>query len=151
MKSMTTDLDEVVVVGYGVQRKRDVTTSISSVKGEDLADMPANSLEQALVGRMPGVQVTQGTGMPGGGTSIKVRGTGTVTAGSNPLYVIDGVPQSDLSGDATGTQINPLGGIDMNDVESIEVLKDASAAAIYGSRGAKIGRASCRERVLIQV
>ena len=136
MKSMTTDLDEVVVVGYGVQRKRDVTTSISSVKGEDLADMPANSLEQALVGRMPGVQVTQGTGMPGGGTSIKVRGTGTVTAGSNPLYVIDGVPQSDLSGDATGTQINPLGGIDMNDVESIEVLKDASAAAIYGSRGA---------------
>lgn len=130
------NLDEVVVVGYGVQRKRDVTTSISSIKGDELADMPANSLEQALVGRMPGVQVTQGTGMPGGGTSIKVRGTGTVTAGSNPLYVIDGVPQSDLSGDATGTQINPLGGIDMNDVESIEVLKDASAAAIYGSRGA---------------
>ena len=68
--------------------------------------------------------------------SIKVRGTGTVTAGSDPLYVIDGIPQSDLASDATGTSINPLGGIDMNDVESIEVLKDASAAAIYGSRGA---------------
>lgn len=130
------NLDEVVVIGYGAQRKRDVTTSISSIKGDDLTDMPANSVEQALVGRMPGVQITQGTGMPGGGTSIKVRGTGTITAGSDPLYVIDGVPQSDLSGDATGTQVNPLGGIDMNDVESIEVLKDASAAAIYGSRGA---------------
>lgn len=136
MEPSVSSLDAVVVVGYGVQRKRDVTTSISSVKGEDLVDVPANSLEQALVGRMPGVQVSQGTGMPGGGTSIKVRGTGTVTAGSDPLYVIDGIPQSDLAGDATGTQINPLGGIDMNDVESIEVLKDASAAAIYGSRGA---------------
>lgn len=130
------NLNEVVIIGYGVQRKRDVTTSISSIKGDELTDMPANSVEQALVGRMPGVQITQGTGMPGGGTSIKVRGTGTITAGSDPLYVIDGVPQSDLSGDATGTQVNPLGGIDMNDVESIEVLKDASAAAIYGSRGA---------------
>ena len=136
LKPTANSLDEVVVVGYGVQRKRDVTTSISSIKGDELTDMPANSIEQALVGRMPGVQITQGTGMPGGGTSIKVRGTGTVTAGSDPLYVIDGIPQSDLAGDATGTQINPLGGIDMNDVESIEVLKDASAAAIYGSRGA---------------
>lgn len=130
------NLDEVVVVGYGTMRKRDVTTSISSVKGEDLADMPANSVEQAIVGKMAGVQVTQGTGMPGGGMQIKVRGTGTVTAGSDPLYVVDGVPLSDSASDATGTQINPLGGIDMNDVESIEVLKDASAAAIYGSRGA---------------
>ena len=129
-------LEEVVVVGYGVQRKRDVTTSISSVKGSDLADMPANSVEQALAGRMPGVQISQGTGIPGGGTTVKVRGTGTVTAGSDPLYVIDGIPQSDASGDATGISINPLGGIDMNDIESIEVLKDASAAAIYGSRGA---------------
>ena len=136
MEPSVSSLDAVVVVGYGVQRKRDVTTSISSVKGEDLVDVPANSIEQALVGRMSGVQVSQGTGMPGGGTSIKVRGTGTVTAGSDPLYVIDGIPQSDLAGDATGTTINPLGGIDMNDVESIEVLKDASAAAIYGSRGA---------------
>lgn len=130
------NLDEVVVIGYGTQRKRDVTTAISSVKGSDLADLPANSIEQAIVGKMAGVQVTQGTGMPGGGTQIKVRGTGTVTAGSDPLYVVDGVPLSDLSGDGTGTQINPLGGIDMNDVESIEVLKDASAASIYGSRGA---------------
>lgn len=136
LKAATTNLDEVVVIGYGVQKKRDVTTAISSVSGKDLADMPANSIEQALVGRMPGVQITQGTGMPGGGTSIKVRGTGTVTAGSEPLYVIDGIPLSESSSAATGTQINPLGGIDMNDVESIEVLKDASAASIYGSRGA---------------
>ncbi len=85
LQPSATNLDEVVVVGYGVQRKRDVTTSISSLKGDDLVDMPANSIEQALVGRMSGVQVTQGTGMPGGGMSIKVRGTGTVTAGSDPL------------------------------------------------------------------
>lgn len=128
-------LDEVVVVGYGVQRKRDVTTSISSVRASDIEDMAVTSIEQALVGRMAGVQITQPNGTPGTGFSVKVRGVGTVTAGGDPLYVIDGVPMSDDTGAATGITVSPLSAIDVSDIESIEVLKDASAAAIYGSRG----------------
>ncbi len=128
-------LDEVVVVGYGVQRKRDVTTSISSLRASEIQDMSVSNLEQALVGRMAGVQITQPSGTPGAGMDIKVRGVGTITAGSSPLYVIDGVPLSDDVGDATGINVSPLASIEMQDIESIEVLKDASAAAIYGSRG----------------
>lgn len=128
-------LDEVVVVGYGTQRKRDVTTSISSIRASDIADIAATSIEQALVGRMAGVQITQPNGTPGAGFEVKVRGVGTVTAGSSPLYVIDGVPLSDDVGDATGITVSPLASIETSDIESIEVLKDASAAAIYGSRG----------------
>lgn len=127
-------IDEVVVVGYGVQRKRDVTTSISSLKASELA-VPVSSIDQAMTGKMAGVQVTQPSGIPGGGMSIKVRGTGSISAGNEPLYVVDGFPMSDGVGDATGMKVNPLSSINMNDVESIEVLKDASAAAIYGSRG----------------
>lgn len=130
------NLEDVVVIGYGTQRKRDVTTSISSVKASDIKDFPVSSVEQALVGKMAGVQITQTEGTPGGGMSIKVRGTGSITAGNDPLYVIDGVPMSDLATEGTDMTVNPLSGIDMNDIESIEVLKDASAAAIYGSRGA---------------
>lgn len=130
------NIDEVVVIGYGTQRKRDVTTSIASVKASDIKDFPVSSVEQALVGKMAGVQITQTEGTPGGGMSIKVRGTGSITAGNDPLYVIDGVPMSDLAKEGTDMIVNPLSGIDMNDIESIEVLKDASAAAIYGSRGA---------------
>lgn len=128
-------LDEVVVVGYGVQRKRDVTTSISSVRASDIQDMAVSSIEQALVGRMAGVQITQPNGTPGAGFDIKVRGVGTITAGSSPLYVIDGVPLSDDTGKATGISVSPLASIEMSDIESIEILKDASASAIYGSRG----------------
>lgn len=128
-------LDEVVVVGYGVQRKRDVTTSISSVRASDIQDMAVSSIEQALVGRMAGVQITQPNGTPGAGFDIKVRGVGTITAGSSPLYVIDGVPLSDDTGKATGISVSPLVSIEMSDIESIEILKDASASAIYGSRG----------------
>lgn len=128
-------LDEVVVVGYGVQRKRDVTTSISSIRASEIEDMAVSSIEQALVGRMAGVQITQPNGTPGAGFDIKVRGVGTVTAGSSPLYVIDGVPMSDDTGDATGITVSPLASIETSDIESIEILKDASAAAIYGSRG----------------
>lgn len=128
-------LDEVVVVGYGSQRKRDVTTSIASVKASEIADVPATSIEQALVGRLAGVQITQSNGTPGAGFDIKVRGVGTITAGSSPLYVIDGVPLSDDAGDATGISVSPLATIETSEIESIEILKDASAAAIYGSRG----------------
>lgn len=128
-------LDEVVVVGYGVQRKRDVTTSISSMKASELS-VPVSSVDQALVGKMTGVQVTQPNGIPGGGLSIKVRGSGSITAGTEPLYVVDGFPMSNEAGSGTGQNVSPLSSINMNDIESIEVLKDASAAAIYGSRGA---------------
>lgn len=128
-------IDEVVVVGYGVQRKRDVTTSISSMKASELS-VPVSSVDQALVGKMSGVQVTQPSGIPGGGLSIKVRGSGSITAGTEPLYVVDGFPMSSDAGNGAGQSVSPLSTINMNDIESIEVLKDASAAAIYGSRGA---------------
>lgn len=128
-------LEEVVVVGYGVQRKRDVTTAITSMKASELA-VPVSSVDQAIVGKMTGVQVTQPNGIPGGGLSIKVRGSGSITAGTEPLYVVDGFPMSYEAGNGTGQNVSPLSSINMNDIESIEVLKDASAAAIYGSRGA---------------
>ena len=117
-------LDEVVVVGYGVQRKRDVSTAVSSVKAEALANNPASDFRQALVGKMPGVQVTTPSGNPEGSVSIRVRGISTVNAGSDPLYIVDGVPME-----------RGFANMNTNDIESIEVLKDASAAAIYGSRG----------------
>ncbi len=136
LESSSLNLDEVVVIGYGVQKKRDLTTAISSIKASELVDQATTGIEEALVGRLPGVQITQTEGTPGGGMNIKVRGTGSITAGTEPLYVIDGVPMSDLANKGTDVIVNPLSGINMNDIESIEVLKDASAAAIYGSRGA---------------
>lgn len=131
----TSQLDELVVIGYGSMRKRDVTTSISSIRASEIEDMSVSSIEQALVGRMAGVQITQPNGTPGAGFDIKVRGVGTITAGNNPLYVIDGVPLSDDTGNATGISVSPLASINAQDIESIEILKDASAASIYGSRG----------------
>lgn len=117
-------LDEVVVVGYGVQRKRDVSTAVSSVKAEALANNPSTDFRQTLAGKMPGVQVTVPSGDPEGSVSIRVRGVSTVNAGSDPLYVVDGVPME-----------RGFANLNTNDIESVEVLKDASAAAIYGSRG----------------
>ncbi|MDR2087066.1 MAG: TonB-dependent receptor [Dysgonamonadaceae bacterium] len=128
-------LDEVVVVGYGVQLKRDVTTAIASIKASELA-VPVTSIDQAITGRLAGVQVLQPNGIPGGTMAIKVRGNGSINAGNEPLYVIDGFPVSDGAGNATGMKVNPLSSININDIESVEVLKDASSAAIYGSRGA---------------
>jgi TonB-linked SusC/RagA family outer membrane protein len=116
-------LDEIVVVGYGTQRKSDLTGSISSVKAEELQRIPSANLEQALQGRVSGVQVTPVSGEPGAGAIIRIRGTGTLNDAS-PLYVVDGMLLDDISF------------LNLNDVESVEVLKDASATAIYGSRGA---------------
>ncbi len=116
-------LDEIVVVGYGTQRKSDLTGSISSVKAEELQRIPSANLEQALQGRVSGVQVTPVSGEPGAGAIIRIRGTGTLNDAS-PLYVVDGMLLNDISF------------LNLNDVESVEVLKDASATAIYGSRGA---------------
>ncbi|WP_304065304.1 TonB-dependent receptor [Pedobacter glucosidilyticus] len=130
-----TGLNEVVVVGYGTQNRKDVTTSVSSLSADQINNFPAAGLDKALTGRLAGVQVLQPAGAPGAGISILVRGTGSITSGSDPLYVVDGVPLSDNSSNGPGIRINPLNFINVNDIESIDILKDASAAAIYGSRG----------------
>lgn len=120
-------LDEVIVVGYGTQKKADLTGAVSTVSIEQIKNKPAVSFGEALVGQMAGVQVQQINGAPGGeGLSVRVRGTGSITAGSSPLYVIDGFP---IDGNGFSF-VNP------SDIESIQVLKDASSTAIYGSRGA---------------
>lgn len=123
MAEEATLFDQIVVVGYGTQKKSDLTGAVSSVKGKDIARIPTANVEQALQGKVSGVYVAPSSGTPGAGAVIRIRGTGTLN-NANPLYVIDGMITYDAS------NVNP------EDVESIEVLKDASAAAIYGSRGA---------------
>ena len=131
-------IDDVVVVAYGQQRRRDLTAAVSSVKAEELSKTPATSLEQALQGKAAGVSISQATGAPGGAIVVNIRGVSSHTAGSEPLYVVDGLPiiSQDIT-NASGYQMNKMSGIaDINpsDIETIEVLKDASAAALYGSR-----------------
>lgn len=116
-------INEVVVVGYGTQRKSDLTGAVGSVKGKDITRVPTASLEQALQGKVAGVYVSPASGEPGAGATIRIRGTGTLN-NANPLYVVDGMLLDDIS------FLNP------QDVESVEVLKDASATSIYGNRGA---------------
>ena len=128
----TTSLADVVVTGYGVQRKSDLLGSVGSIKSEALKELPVTSVEQALQGRMPGVQVQQSSGQPGAGISIRVRGVTSIAGGNEPLFVIDGIPQ--FNSDNRG--LNGLSLFNSNDIESIEVLKDAASTAIYGSRGA---------------
>lgn len=120
-------LNEVVVVGYGTQKKANITGSIGQIEPENLTERPILTVDQALVGQIAGVRVKQTTGVPGRGFDIQIRGSGSITANSQPLYVIDGFPLESAGA-------NPLGNISPNDIESIQVLKDASAAAIYGSR-----------------
>jgi len=129
-------IEEVVAVGYGTQKKASVTGAIAQYSAEQLSERPVQRLDQALVGQMAGVRVKQTSGMPGKGMSIQVRGTGSITANNEPLYVIDGFPL-EMSGQNTSggfSNGNPLDNINPNDIESIQVLKDAAAAAIYGSR-----------------
>ncbi len=135
-----TSLGEVQVVGYGVQRKRSVTGSISSVDAETLSRSSSTGLDQALQGKSAGVFVSQNSNAPGGGVSIRIRGIHSTTGGNEPLYVVDGVPvnsSSDFVSVVSGGQGgSPLNVINPEDIESIEILKDASAAAIYGTRAA---------------
>lgn len=133
-------LDEVVVIGYGTQKKGDITGSVSSVPQLALKQ-PISSFDRALQGAAAGVQVTQVSGQPGAAVSIRIRGGNSITGGNEPLYVIDGFPVYNSNGDASagvtaGPSINALASLNPSDIESIEVLKDASATAIYGSRGA---------------
>lgn len=118
-------LDDVVVIGYGVQNKRDVTTAVSSIKAEDFANTPTTDFRESMAAKMPGVQVLNLGGQPDGNVTVRVRGIQSATSGNDPLYVIDGIPCDSRA----------FANLDGNDIESLEVLKDASAAAIYGSRG----------------
>ncbi len=118
-------LQEIVVVGYGTQARRDITGSVASVGGDDVHEVPKTNAIEAIKGRVPGVDIVTSGNNPGDGISIRVRGTRSLTASNDPLYVLDGIPMAGGIGD-----LNP------NDIESIEILKDASATAIYGARGA---------------
>ncbi|MBC6612826.1 TonB-dependent receptor [Hymenobacter sp. BT507] len=138
MTEDTKSLEEVVVVGYGTQKKADVTGAIATLDASKLEERPITRVDQALVGQLAGVQVQQNTGLPGRGFSIQVRGNGSITANNQPLYVIDGFPLEAASPNSNGNYAtgSPLDNINPNDIQSIEVLKDAAAAAIYGSRAA---------------
>jgi len=129
-----TTLSDVVVVGFGTQSKRDLKGSQSSVSAKDLENLPVTSFEQALQGKAAGVSISAQNGKLGQGITVRVRGAASVTAGSEPLYIVDGIPIT--SGDFSGTSAptSALADINTNDIESIEVLKDASASAIYGAR-----------------
>ncbi|MFZ1257753.1 MAG: SusC/RagA family TonB-linked outer membrane protein, partial [Saprospiraceae bacterium] len=129
-------LSEIIVTGYGSQIKRDLTGNISKIRAEDVKDIPVNSVEQLLQGTAAGVQVNAGTGKLGQAMQVRIRGNSSVSASNQPLYVVDGIPittanLSDISVGATNSIVD----INPEDIESIEILKDASAAAIYGSRG----------------
>ncbi|RYF98981.1 MAG: SusC/RagA family TonB-linked outer membrane protein, partial [Chitinophagaceae bacterium] len=126
-------LNEVVVVGYGTVKKSDLTGAVGTVKASQLQERPAASLNQALAGRMPGVQVNTNSGRPGGQTNVRIRGFSSISATSNPLYIVDGtaLPISSQSSNS-----NAIDYINPSDIASVEVLKDASATAIYGARGA---------------
>lgn len=139
----TQSLEEIVLIGYGTQRKKDLTGSIATIEAEDLQNGAQTSVDQMLQGKVAGVQVSQTSGQPGGGVSIRIRGNSSLNTSNEPLYVVDGIPISNnASIGSNGANIpgnaspNPLNGLNPQDIESIQVLKDASATAIYGSRGA---------------
>ena len=138
-------LDEIVVVGYGTQKKSDLTGSVSSLKSEDLNPGANASVDQMMLGRAAGVQINQSSSAPGGGLSIRIRGASSLNASNEPLYVVDGFPIDNSPNLTSGgaaevsenqSPNNPLNSLNPADIESIEILKDASATAIYGSRGA---------------
>ncbi|QGY42562.1 SusC/RagA family TonB-linked outer membrane protein [Maribellus comscasis] len=134
-------IDEVVAIGYGSVKKSDITGSISSIKAEDNYSGVQVSVDQMLKGKTAGVSVSTVSSEPGGGVTIRIRGANSITAGNEPLYVIDGFPISNDNGPSSlyggwQTPRNPLNALNPGDIETIEILKDASATAIYGSRGA---------------
>jgi TonB-dependent starch-binding outer membrane protein SusC len=128
-------LEEVIVTGYGTTPKREVTGAVSSVKGELIQNLPMQSFDRALQGRAAGVQVRSANGLPGGAVNIRIRGVGSINAGNEPLFIVDGVQLNNQS-NASFTQSNPLAFLNPNDIESMEILKDAASAAIYGSQAA---------------
>ncbi|MDO5979680.1 SusC/RagA family TonB-linked outer membrane protein [Flavivirga spongiicola] len=144
LKERASALDEVLVVGYGTTVKKDLTGSVGSVKSEDIQQIKTQTIDQALVGKIAGVHVTSGGGAPGSGAIVHIRGLSQINGDNQPLYVVDGVPitiNPSFSEDGLGISVfgdreNPLLSINPNEIERVDVLKDASAAAIYGSRAA---------------
>lgn len=139
MEESSSSLDEVIVVGYGVQRKRESSGSVVSLSTKDITDIPTPSFENAIQGKAPGVQVITGSGLAASPSIVRIRGIASISAAGDPLYVVDGIPISQdffTNGNSGGMNTNPLASINPNDIQSIDILKDASATAIYGSRGA---------------
>lgn len=132
----TRDIEEVVMVGYGTQKKSEVTATISKVKGSDMANLNTPSFEAQLAGRASGVQITQGSGELGAAPRVRIRGINSISSGTQPLYIVDGMAMISADQGAGYASANPLSDINPNDIESIEVLKDGAATAIYGSRAA---------------
>jgi len=133
-------LDEIVVVGFGIESRKLLTGSVSDFKPSNVEEVPVANLDVALQGRVSGVQVTQNSGTPGGGVSVRIRGNNSISADNQPLYVVDGVPV--LSGDFSqigysGQTINAISDINPNDIESMTILKDAAATALYGARASR--------------
>lgn len=137
LRATATQLDAIVTIGYGTTTRRDVTGAVASISQSEfkVPATPTVTLSSALQARAPGLQVISNTGLPGGGARVRIRGTGSLNANSEPLYVIDGLPAAQGTG-SSNPQANPLMSIDPNEIESIEILKDASSTAIYGARGA---------------
>ncbi|HBL76342.1 MAG: hypothetical protein A2W90_08385 [Bacteroidetes bacterium GWF2_42_66] len=140
LKSDIEQIEEVMVVGYGIQKKREITGSIAKIDSRDIGDKLSSSFESVMAGQAPGVSVTTGSGMAGASSIVRVRGVASINSAGDPLYVIDGIPITNdifgLGGRTGGMNLNPLSSINPNDIESMEILKDASATGIYGSRGA---------------
>lgn len=134
MESLDVGLNEVVVVGYGTQRRGEVSGAIASIKGSNIENLPSVSLDRAMQGRAAGVQVNANNGLPGGATEVRIRGVGSVNAGNQPLYIVDGVQITPATRSANLASSNPLSGINANDIESIDILKDAAAASVYGAQ-----------------
>jgi len=134
LSSDTRSLNEVVVTGYGSESKRNLTGNIAKVASKDIENIPVPSVEQAIQGKVAGVQITSLNGKVGQGLQIRVRGSSSLTASSQPLYVIDGIPITSSDQSSTTAPTNPIADLNPNDIESLEILKDASAAAIYGAR-----------------
>ncbi|UZO80468.1 TonB-dependent receptor [Aquimarina sp. ERC-38] len=136
LKEELNSLDEIIVVGYGTQSKRTLTDNIVKLDSDDIKEVPVSNFQSTLVGKAAGVQITQNNGKVEGGLNIRVRGAASLTSGTQPLYVLDGIPLYNSDESNNQAPVNPLISLSPNEIESIEILKDASAVAIYGSRGA---------------
>jgi TonB-linked SusC/RagA family outer membrane protein len=140
MQEDASQLDEIIVVGYGTQSKRTLTDNVAKLTSADMEGVPTPNFQNALVGKAAGVQITQTNGKAEGGINIRVRGAASVSGGTQPLFVLDGIPLIDPTGGigsiGNGAPTNPLLTLSANEIESIDILKDASSAAIYGARGA---------------
>lgn len=158
--SDVSQLTEVVVTGYGAAlKKKETTGATSSVKGREIENLPAQSFDRALQGRSAGVQILSSNGTPGGAVQVRIRGTGSISAGNEPLYIVDGVQLNNRNDGGGIVNTNPLAFLNPNDIESIDVLKDAATAAIYGAQAAngvvlvttKKGKAGAKTKVDLNI